>query len=476
MRLLVSVFGNPWRVYPDEFQWDVVEYVFDGEVLRSRTALPLLFKVVEPDAVLVVVQDSLIFGCGFNCYGDIVKSVEGVVKSFVESVCGECLNRVEVVVAPAIGTYKNSFRVEKNTSDRNVVTRFCGSLNDFYAYVLTSLYKTLKRFALSGKGEEIEIHLDLTHGVNYMPTMVYKAVRDVSSLLASVLNTSIHIYNSDPYVKNVTTRLNINKLYVEKSVLPPTIPINQIQINQIKKVLQLCKTCVNQSEYSSIGKEIGDENFKVIKILGDLEGIKRLLAFASSIVNGFPLLAFYTQLKTSFEEFFERLAEAHKSFIHVESRERGCEVIIRRRAEITKEGVEILKALMLADIVKNMKSDILAMQKNDLVPLEAIEKLASEETGLRWGEKTKALINTEIYAIKKAVNEMLKQGKKCSLLSEIIGVEETKDEESKKRNFYAHAGFRKEITKIYIENGKPYLKYTKDGLDEAIKHAIELLK
>ena len=139
-RLLVYVIGNPWRVYPGEYAWDKVEYVFRGEKAECRTRLSLLYRAVKPDAVVVVAQDSLVFSCTPGSYAELAGEAERVAKQFIESACGECqgceglLEKTRLVVAPGVGKYKNTF------SGGEALITLCGSLSNFYAYVAGEVY------------------------------------------------------------------------------------------------------------------------------------------------------------------------------------------------------------------------------------------------------------------------------------------------------------------------------------------------
>ncbi len=69
--------------------------------------------------------------------------------------------------------------------------------------------------------EHVEVHVDLTHDVNYMPTLLYKTVRELLQLLAYTRTVVLHVYNSEPFAGK-DTPLNVH--LIEKTELRPSVP------------------------------------------------------------------------------------------------------------------------------------------------------------------------------------------------------------------------------------------------------------
>jgi len=88
-------------------------------------------------------------------YEDIVKEVKEKTESFIKENLN--IDNYEIIVCPGVGTFPNG--------------KFYGNLVDYYSF---ALYELSKRF-----DGDLEVHLDLTHGLNYMPVLTYRVVKDL---------------------------------------------------------------------------------------------------------------------------------------------------------------------------------------------------------------------------------------------------------------------------------------------------------
>ena len=83
--------------------------------------------------------------------------------------------------------------------DENLVGEFRYSPMNFESYMIATLYSRLSRL------KPLEVILDISHGVNYMPTMALRAVR--SSIYAYLLygapadRIRLLVLNSEPVIK-----------------------------------------------------------------------------------------------------------------------------------------------------------------------------------------------------------------------------------------------------------------------------------
>ncbi len=230
--LVVTSWGDPSG-------WGSACYVVDDMFMESRaTLIPLLVKAYRELGcggdvrVILIVLDTLLARCrdvlGERAdYEYIVDVVRGYVMHHVGEFIDECIKSVEskyrdilldlksnldrivyVVVAPGVGVF---------SSKSSVIYRFNGLIKQFYMYVLCKVLKHVLEFKPN------EIWLDLSHGINYMPTITYRAVVDVMEIVKLYgLNTVLKLYNSDPYprgrVRDVV--LKIHKLVEEKVERP----------------------------------------------------------------------------------------------------------------------------------------------------------------------------------------------------------------------------------------------------------------
>ncbi|ALV63530.1 CRISPR-associated protein DxTHG [Thermococcus sp. 2319x1] len=196
-RVLVATWGNP-------FQWGEITYRVDCRELnledceniemRNVSTLPVLLKALKPDKTIILALDTLanlthkndVPAKELNSYDEVRKDVEERIRWFIENRVrsyiseddGNLLNDVDVVVLPGLGEFDN------------VSVR--GNLLDFYSMVLGELAERLPN-------GDAEVFLDLTHGINFMPVLTYRALTNLLGLLAYLHTARLHVLNSEPY-------------------------------------------------------------------------------------------------------------------------------------------------------------------------------------------------------------------------------------------------------------------------------------
>ena len=176
-KILILPWGSPWG-------WRTVEYAYEGNSLLSKTTLPLLYEVINPDRAVIIALDSLAKQ-GEN-YGEIKHNARTDILHFL------CLNapqvpneKVDVVISYSVGKF------------RNAPFSFDRDLSDFYPHILWELGKHI--WDVAKGSDKVEIYLDLTHGLNFMPTLVYRAVRKLGSILSLTKDVRLVVLNSEPF-------------------------------------------------------------------------------------------------------------------------------------------------------------------------------------------------------------------------------------------------------------------------------------
>ena len=188
--ILISPWGDPR-------QWSDVTYIYDNVKLKSKTSLKILQQRLQPEKTLIIGLDTLAKE-GSN-YSELKKDAETLLE---ESVKEFGLGNTEILIAPGKGDFFNG--------------TFEGNMMDYYYYTLWKLSEML-----IGDNIPEEIHLDLTHGINFMPVLTYRAVKQVLGVLGIFKrDIKLRVYNADPFVPNVTGELSINM--VEDSTVIPT--------------------------------------------------------------------------------------------------------------------------------------------------------------------------------------------------------------------------------------------------------------
>ena len=210
-RLLIATWGSP-------AEWFELDYtLYEEETLlwqgsSCTTLVPMLEGLCTEncDAVVVALdslvdlgpprtrgvpgEESACYICSESCR-HLLKDLPGsyaelreVVRRFVEEVV-RCLGvkaRVRVVVAPAVGSPGG-------------VWRFSGRAEDFESVVLYEVGS----MALSERYDRVI--LDLTHGINFMPSLTLRLAYRLASILLVAheglveRGVELRVYNSDPF-------------------------------------------------------------------------------------------------------------------------------------------------------------------------------------------------------------------------------------------------------------------------------------
>ena len=211
MKLLVSTWGLPSR-------WSNSVYDLNGVTCNSCTTLKLLHG--NYDRVLVIVLDSILDSgeksnmeseCSkcfykhrqdftYGSYADLLEKVRVTISGTLE-----CLGiqNADVIVLPAAGSPSGNWV-------------FQGNMKDYLSIGLIDLYEHVKKL-----GNIREIAIDLTHGINFMPSLSFRMAQIISQF-AFLNNESqdnqngVHFsaYNSDPFTS--IYNLKINKVYDER--------------------------------------------------------------------------------------------------------------------------------------------------------------------------------------------------------------------------------------------------------------------
>ena len=229
MDFLVAAWGDPWS-------WEEVEYEGLGRRVESVTSLSLLRSLYPESRILIVVQETLLAANRYDGrnrrviergypdpweeirrgseYREALGKLAEAVRDFA---VGEFEKRslptedIKVAVAPGTGIFgylnednevrKFGWRLSENLMDRGI--------DVFSLYQSVAMLHILHE--MLGSGEELTVHLDLTHGLNYASTGIYRALLFASRVYATLNATSvaIKIYNSEPY-----NRLGEKKLHL----------------------------------------------------------------------------------------------------------------------------------------------------------------------------------------------------------------------------------------------------------------------
>ncbi|RLI74482.1 TIGR01897 family CRISPR-associated protein [Archaeoglobales archaeon] len=396
-RVLILPWGNP-------VGWSEVEYEFNGCKLKSRSTLPILIKVIKPSKTIVIALDTI--ANSGKSYSEVVNNVRNFCLDFISNELG-VKERVDVLVAPGVGEFPNGV--------------FKGRMEDFYSYILFKLSQILPN-------GDIAIHLDLTHGVNFMPALTYRAVAEIAGIYAICKQVKLTVYNSEPYNKNIK-KLSIH--VVEDSEVKPRPSLDALTSS--KRLLRPLN--MNPEEREKLFKH-------ELKCRGQI-GYQELNAFLSSVANGLPLVLYSLYPDTTtLENCLKISEEVFMNYIDV-SISNG-RLLVERKLCFDYDFMACTKVYLTAKVLNlSRKYEVTLAELHGLIKT------------IFSAKKLKSAISRDLHEIESRTREAIKAGKlkhkSWILLRELVGSKnESSHEEPNLRNFLAHSGLERNITQIKV--------------------------
>lgn len=410
--------------------------------IESNTTLPLLLKEICPEKCFIILPDTLIENIVDNnsehSYKEYCGKIEEDVKNFITSavVCDEDKNKCEILILPRVGTFNK--------------TKFIGNPKNFYIFFYNIISKEIFNLNLPSDNNQIEIILDITHGINYMTLMIYSAIKDICDILAYFYSVKFIVLNSDPKVGSTNDELNINE--IEKVNINPKL--NLYRFNSEKLVIP-AKTLTEKDK-----KEIG-KNAPNVKgeILSDN------YAFAGSILNGLLIFLYH---------FFPNICNIEKIignsisyfYQHIEiKKDKNQKIIISQNVDFTKT-LQSLQQILLISKLFQIKYRI---SKENSLKLSDIEKLKDIYNFYRT---IKQRLEKEIKKIKDNKNILTKEFQDYGVIAS-KDYNPSRDSNFDERNFYAHCGFGYNIIQLKNENDEILIKVKDDFLNQIKENIVK---
>lgn len=421
MKILIAPWGNPKK-------WGRAIYVFkrgggDEVKVESNTSLVALQEALRPDKTLILGLETL--AERGNNYDEVVNEAKRVLEESAESFGVE---QYDVLVLPGRGAFVNAV--------------FDGDVLDYYFYLVEELSEVLVECFEDLK----EVHLDLSHGINYVPVLTYTALREILGVVNAFSRVRMVIYNSDPYVEKASRELTVN---VVEDTVPPPQPCNEGVVRSNRVV---------EPRISISSKE---RRRLYMEKLSELKGIiySEVSAFVGAVYNGFPLAVFrfYPDLYL-LKSAVDTAVKVYREYVSVESRRDRLKVI--KRLRFTRDFKVYALAWMTAELLK--KKGLVCCRRHE-VELEELKKLGK---GLfEYDERLKERIYRDLHELEEKASGKL--GNKWKAYSEMLG-EPLKDRPDR-RNFIAHSGFEKNVTELKAEDGKVYVRYREELEGDVVK-------
>ena len=446
-RILIAPWGNP-------FGWKKVKYELKGKEYEAPTTLPLLMDKFKVDRVALIILDSLAEVLPSFRYSDVKGEAERRVRCFLAK-NGIPSDRVDVIVSYSVG------QLGRYQFDRE--------LKDFYAHILWELGKRL--LEASRRDEKIEIYLDLTHGINYIPTLVYRAVRKLGSILAITKEAHLTVLNSETPKRNHPPDRPLKIHIVSKSRLQPLFLIRRI-------VPEPCDCDLKEPNEVPLLKD-RQENEK--------EGLncKHLIiydALSSAVQNGLPLLLLDLMNRTLEKSTTGKCAPSENGV--VEYAWRAIENCFKKYEEnityfteeckfyakysATSSLTNWIQVALLLSVLKDSLGPELRYDIHEGIRLDYLKKISERI----W----KRIIPTGIF-VSESLRKDTKKIENCAesnsnnwrLYADCLKnknnneYNECASSPKDSRNFIAHSGITFGTVEIRMKNGKPHLRY-RDGV------------
>lgn len=458
MKILMCVWGN-YKI------WKKVQYKYNNTVINSNTTLPLLYKEIKPEHCVIILGDTLIDNMlkdGWvvptetQWYNELCEKIKFGAEKFiidtlqVSNISFDGKNLKDksfpkVLVIPAVGNFEHVQCMGHPFNFSSVL---------FYHVLVLFQDLIHNENLLDG---DVEIYLDITHGINYMTISTYSLIREICSMLSFFCNASLIVLNSDPV----------------PGIMSQTTSNSEVKINEVEKVK--CQPHFNVLQYP-VNKYVvpspflnDDEKRNVIsnlKIEGFGKDIEQYYAFAAAVQAGALLYIykFYPEIekiKSKLNEIFTKFNES----IHILTDENNKKTIIKQQLTLLPIIRELLKILLCA-ISLEVKYGI--KPSNEITVKECRELIS-------FYEKQKILkvrITRELDRIEEAVKSAKSSyGTDTSMnyikYVDLVGVKPKKQIEE--RDFFAHSGFAYDSTYLRWDGENIFLKIDNNHLEDIKK-------
>jgi CRISPR-associated protein Csx1 len=447
--ILISTWGDPKA-------WENVTYKIDGRLYPTPTksSLPVILNYTspKPERVFIIVLDTIVKH-NVSSYKDLKDSVMAYYEEFLHSLDLDV--PVEIIVAPGVGRFR---------LDDGSYAEFQGFLTDFQAYVT---FEVVRRILELG-GNELIIHLDLTHGVNFMPSLMYAIVCDVLGAFAIAKRVHLKVYNAEPYIRGVTTELNIHN--VEDREFQPNIKNEALPF--VSRLLEL--GIVPE-------REKGEVKNALYSMRVNEKDANELNAFLSSLINGLPL-AYYTfypevnsleLLLSNAEKLWASQVKVYQTqtdILYKEAEQKSSEarvvakkMVVERRARFRNEFTRCATILAVAKALNH--------KRKDEVKLDELKDLR-QKVFSKW-IKLNSMISFDLEEVEKIVQKYGLVIHTWARLGEVAKEYYTQPRENILiRNFLAHSGLERTLTYVKRQGKEIMLSYDPKKRETILKASL----
>ena len=459
--LLVAPWGLP-------FVWKDAEY-YDAKnpenSLKSRTSLALLSRMMKPDATLILVPDTIasdersgIDIGSIRGYEELEEAVINSVREWAdeEGMLEEIVSQAEMRVLPNMGLY-GGWRWEFTTERANPIM-------SYGALALTEILLALDGLAEKAQGD-LDLMVDLTHGINYMPLATYRAARAAARTMSAVrrVNVKLTTFNSEPYPSSKSKDPRLAVYRVEEEV---EVPGNS--------ALWLADMLVAHggAPYIRMREKPSGETAELISTSKQLTGGS--LAVAAIVVYNLPLAAVYYSALEADEprKTLELLCRSREVF-EKETLMDNDEKLVLHEVSLSYEAGKALAA------VYGLKSYLETASENAMEALDGkLSKL--EEFGVELNELSLVaekiggslayVVGHELYEIERCIFD-----DRCEIIVSHDSWPNKPCGGLDDRNLVAHGGLERNVVEAKVEDGRILLRYRKNCWESRIKGMLTRL-
>jgi len=455
MTIYIATIGDPTN-------WFASDYVIkrENEEKKIEEAYTTIFTYENISKIILIVNDSVIYARGirqnpaldcynrivspknYTQYSDILSIVEDYMKCVMDKFKGDLEKRgykiedisqkLKIMVVPAIGTFRKGNMITKfgkivvKENEVPPARYYPNLLETLLAY---SLYEELK-----GTKEE-EVVLDITHGINYLPTLAFNTIYKLVSLLGLKLTVMNFVPVDSRYQNNNEIRIYLRVDVVSTVNKGFTFDIDQIDEDKITDKLN--KSIIKALKYNAPLAlvylcKLREQEKKKIEEKGEKE-----------------------KKKDGYHSQFEDAT----SISQISDKEN--EIIIDKEKIKWIEKVDDVWGDIIANFVCDKVNELASKYScgEGYYNIEILNELAKEVFS-RFSSISENIIQNESSNIYNIASEGMKDaGEK--MYYELFKLEGTQSDPDRIiRNYIAHAGLLKEILKVKkTKEGKICIKY-----------------
>jgi len=424
-KILVAIWGN-------FSAWKDANYRYKNKIYTSSTTLPLLLDTIKPNYTYIILADTLM-----DKYDNIFTYQEGLAR--IKNEAGAFIkekirsyptklkeDNINILILPAVGTFSRS--------------RFVGNPNNFYALVYFELARNILRnlgsklaFISENNKPCLELYLDITHGLNFMTMMTYRAVKDILQIIAYFCNVRLIVLNSDPLVGSGNIDLNINE--IEKINVIPAFNFYRYSDTMLL-----------------IPSPSGHEGVNALT-----KRMDRLYAFCSAFLHGLPVYMYYFYEKPK-EDEIENIVKLF--YDHIEVNVNGTFEVIQG-LNFGESFISLLQGFLLSNLLMVNAKDDGVVKMDDIERIKGIFK--HSRTILQRLER-------ELGKIKR-----VRIGSEFKDYRFYAEANYSPNDNFDGRNFFAHCGFVHNLIELKREGNTIFIKPKQRFIEEIHEALLESL-